>query len=1272
MKKKIAVVCFSFLMLLVQIFGVRVVASEKTTVNLNDLPIFKNRTIDDVATEYYKVLKPEYYNSKMTLEKYPIFKSNNEPSIASPYRAGEMEERVHHSMTDMANYYRWLVGVEKFRLGPSVHSDSLQTMAVLEYLYFRDTNQLSHTLYRDFRRPQDMDEAFWNKGSNVSHNIVAGGYFPQKSIEGFFYEGYNLKTKRFDTIGHRWTLLSKLATNGFNFAYTNGIVIGSYKNNSSGNGTTDMPIVAFPAPGYNPDRIADGKITSWSFELGTYRLPVTNSAKGVSVTVENLTTHESYVATEEKGNLICQYETNIVYQQPEPTRGNYYDGSYKITINGLLDENNQPKTIEYTTTFVDVSYKGNSIPTSVFDIEFKDLAKGLYNGQLNQKAYPLYRQPSFGRTGSSVTANYVSQTLPELELTTTTGFKQNLLVTFDLFKDDNNGMTLRVIDYNKSSLDVNINDDLRILSNYQPVLSNLFFEMVDVNQTGDEGKVFKIVFKPTSSDYVPVKIVWYKVDGNDKVSKVGEGNELVFDKLSLTDAGKYFFTAFDDQRGYMVMKYSAVKNLIVRPKTVKTVTLIGFDKLTYLDGEDLDLSNAKYDIVYSDDSVAQIPVERTTVTGYNTDKIGQQNITFTYSGKSIKKTVIVEPREVSSISVNSEMTKKSYSQGEDINPEGLSLSVTYTNQTHGNVNVTRDMISDYDKDKVGNQSILITYRGHTLRYDVTVIENAARALEIAKAEAKKTIDGVKELTSDQKKKAKLAVDNAKNNDELSAVLKEVEKQKKDKIILEESRARALALAKKYGAFFDNDIRLARNLEELEAGLKDSLKYSSKGINKFYADRKAEIDRIEKQIRELPNLDDLAKNKFVEQLKSTLLSGDLEQALKDAQKESTKVPASIITPIPNIDTTNIIKEIIYKGEVIDLSDNISDLPNGSVIVDVTLPAIDTNIVGSYIGKAKVIFSSGASKIVNIPIEIKDKVQPEVVPTPSNKVDTITKQDVTNNVGVSGKLIDVTDITGVELVVEPLSTATFNKERLEKVVLNGKTISELYDLEHISGYEIHFIKDGERIFIPGTYSVKFPVNQKVVIVHLLENGNVEIKELEPSEEGTVIFDGITSFSPFVLLSDDHKKTIPIDNNNSGGGEVVDNTPHPGNEADKDNAIKPGVGNVIDVLEGETGLNSALEPEKDNQSTTKNIVKATSEKIKDVDSKNIANKTNDSVATNSDTKTQNSETNKVTDSGLHTIESGSKEISRNYNIYIITFIIFLPILIILLFFLKNRKQK
>ena len=81
-----------------------------------------------------------------------------------------------------------------------------------------------------------------------------------------------------------------------------------------------------------------------------------------------------------------------------------------------------------------------------------------------------------------------------------------------------------------------------------------------------------------------------------------------------------------------------------------------------------------------------------------------------------------------------------------------------------------------------------------------------------------------------------------------------------------------------------------------------------------------------------------------------------------------IEGGIISPIPEIDSSNIVKEAVAYNGNIDLRDNIKNLPEGAVVEDITDPIIDTNNPGEYFGKVKVTFKDGSSRIVVVPVEV----------------------------------------------------------------------------------------------------------------------------------------------------------------------------------------------------------------------------------------------------------------------------------------------------------------
>ena len=87
-------------------------------------------------------------------------------------------------------------------------------------------------------------------------------------------------------------------------------------------------------------------------------------------------------------------------------------------------------------------------------------------------------------------------------------------------------------------------------------------------------------------------------------------------------------------------------------------------------------------------------------------------------------------------------------------------------------------------------------------------------------------------------------------------------------------------------------------------------------------------------------------------------------------------AAIITPIPTVETTD---EIVDYGKTYDLTDNITNLPNGAKVTDITeKDSINTSKSGNYIGKVKVTFENGATRIVNVKVVVNKSLAEKFVP------------------------------------------------------------------------------------------------------------------------------------------------------------------------------------------------------------------------------------------------------------------------------------------------------
>ncbi|CRH93533.1 Rib/alpha/Esp surface antigen repeat [Chlamydia trachomatis] len=109
--------------------------------------------------------------------------------------------------------------------------------------------------------------------------------------------------------------------------------------------------------------------------------------------------------------------------------------------------------------------------------------------------------------------------------------------------------------------------------------------------------------------------------------------------------------------------------------------------------------------------------------------------------------------------------------------------------------------------------------------------------------------------------------------------------------------------------------------------------------------------------------------YMGRLQVTFLDGKSEyvdvQIIVRSKNEVT--PGATITPIPSLSLLKILLEEVDHYGDIDLSDNVQNLPDGARVEVVT--NVSSDKVGSFTGRVKVVYASGASHLVDIPVTVR---------------------------------------------------------------------------------------------------------------------------------------------------------------------------------------------------------------------------------------------------------------------------------------------------------------
>ena len=290
-----------------------------------------------------------------------------------------------------------------------------------------------------------------------------------------------------------------------------------------------------------------------------------------------------------------------------------------------------------------------------------------------------------------------------------------------------------------------------------------------------------------------------------------------------------------------------------------------------------------------------------------------------------------------------------------------------------------------------------------------------------------------------------------------------------------------------------------------------------------------LDKIE--IKTYPDTSEVGEGKATLKLIFTDTSSkEVEVPVKVIEK----ISGGEITPIPTINDSDIIKEEVpYNGQI-NLLDNIKNLPDGAKVEDVS-DTISTKVSGTYTGKVKVIFKDGSSRIVEIPIKVRealaDSYTPQVKEIEVNKDELLTREKLKK--GITNLPEDIKDIEIVENVdtskvgkckatLKLIFTDTSSKEVVipvkviniidagivtpvpeiklddiikEEVPYNGQ-INLLDNINNLpDGAEVQDISDPIDTKIPGTYTGKIKITFKDGSSRIVE---IPIEVLTPMSE------------------------------------------------------------------------------------------------------------------------------------------------------------------------------
>ena len=161
---------------------------------------------------------------------------------------------------------------------------------------------------------------------------------------------------------------------------------------------------------------------------------------------------------------------------------------------------------------------------------------------------------------------------------------------------------------------------------------------------------------------------------------------------------------------------------------IASVVITVPSKITYKYNEELDLSDAKITITMASkpNEPTTIAVTPSMISGYNKTQVGAQTVTITYTDNENNvhtQTFGVRVEDsIKTITLENNNFKANYKYGENLDLSGLTLKVTKESGEISTVAVTTGMISGYNPNKLGSQTLTINYEGKQFTIVVNVVD----------------------------------------------------------------------------------------------------------------------------------------------------------------------------------------------------------------------------------------------------------------------------------------------------------------------------------------------------------------------------------------------------------------------------------------------------------------------------------------------------------------------------------------------------------------------
>ena len=127
--------------------------------------------------------------------------------------------------------------------------------------------------------------------------------------------------------------------------------------------------------------------------------------------------------------------------------------------------------------------------------------------------------------------------------------------------------------------------------------------------------------------------------------------------------------------------------------------------------------SGKLTLIYFDETTETIDLTLDMVSGFDTTTVGKKNLTITYNNLNVTYEIeVIDPAAVKAIEIvelkNNFFVDDSFVIGK--------LKVTYNDESEKTIDLTADLVTNFDTSTAGDKTLIVSYGGLTINYNYTV------------------------------------------------------------------------------------------------------------------------------------------------------------------------------------------------------------------------------------------------------------------------------------------------------------------------------------------------------------------------------------------------------------------------------------------------------------------------------------------------------------------------------------------------------------------------